>query len=241
MKIDSNIKRRDLSQKFKEHLLFVDIINVKSSVVTVILVLYDLPLAAGLLSIYKLEFLWILMPFIIILHLWGIRLLVKNPYSTQFETIRFIGTLGVIGTLTFFIIANGMSIFAFHINSILYYGLINLSLLITSYILVKYQIDKYSGDPTKEGKKHDQSKYMGLLSVSPAIGYLLALSTKGNSTLQLAIMMIMIFFLILLYVYVAAKFIHRYYFMKTNIDIVILQTPTKKEYKELREKGVEIK
>src|SRR5699024_10255103 len=44
--------------------------------------------------------------------------------------------------------------------------------IISAYILLKYQINKYAGDPTKEIKKSNQSKYMLLLSTAPGLGYL---------------------------------------------------------------------
>jgi len=84
VKINPTIKHQNLSQHFMEQLGFIPISDVKTSVIGLILILYDIPLAAGLLSIFKIEVLWVVAPLIIIIHLWRLRLLIKNPYSTQF-------------------------------------------------------------------------------------------------------------------------------------------------------------
>ena len=87
----------------------------------------------------------------------------------------------------------------------------------------------------------DQSKYIGLVTVAPAIGYILALIIADTIILKHYVTLGMNFILFLIYGYFGARFLHKYFFMKTNIDYVSFQTPAKKEYKELIKKGVEIK
>lgn len=241
VKINPTIKHQDLSQHFKEQLGFIPIANVKSSIIVAILILYDIPLIAGLLSIFEQEILWIVCPLIIIIHLWGIRLLIKNPYSTQFEMVLFMGLYGLIGAISLFVMVQGMSFYVLNISSIYYYIVINFVIVILSYILLKYQIDKYSSDPLKEQESRNQSKYMGLLVVAPAIGYIIGQNTQDTFILKHFIMLVVLYFFILFNVYVAAKFLHRFFFMKANMAYVKFQQPSKKEKKELIKKGVVIK
>jgi len=241
VKIDPTIKHQDLSQDFMEQLGFIPTSDVKSTVVVLIILMYDIPLAAGLLSIFKIEVLWVVAPLIIIIHLWGLRLLIKNPYSTQFEMVLLLGVYGVIGAISLFIVVQGMSFYVLNITSIYYYIVINFVTIFISSILVKYQIDKYSRDPLKEQESGNQSKYIGLLALAPAIGYMLGQSAQDTFILKHFIALVVFYFFTLLNVYVAAKFIHRYYFMKANMDYVVFQKPSKRERKELDKKGVMIK
>lgn len=110
MKIDPAVKHQDLSPDFQEQLGFIAIADVRPSVIISVLTLYDLPLLIGLLSILKLEYLLIVSPLIIIIHLWSVRLLIKNPYSTQFEMILFLGVFGLIGSLTLYFMVLGLPI-----------------------------------------------------------------------------------------------------------------------------------
>src|SRR5690625_1164120 len=86
MKINPDIKYSQLSQEFKEHLRFIKPNEMVLSVWIFLVGLYNVPLFVSLLTIGKIEFLWLLMPLIVALHLWGIRLSIKNPYSTQLGT-----------------------------------------------------------------------------------------------------------------------------------------------------------
>src|SRR5699024_11759164 len=88
---------------------------------------------------------------------------------------------------------------------------------------------------------YDLSKYIGLLALAPAIGYMLGQSAQDTFILKHFIALVVFYFFTLLNVYVAAKFIHRYYFMKANMDYVVFQKPSKRERKELDKKGVMIK
>lgn len=206
-----------------------------------VLTLYDLPLLIGLLSILKLEYLLIVSPLIIIIHLWSVRLLIKNPYSTQFEMILFLGVFGLIGSLTLYFMVLGLSYYVLSVTSIYFYFFITLSLVILSYLLVKYQIDKYSKDPLQKPVSQKQSKYLGVAILAPAIGYILGQSVQDTLILKHLIAVIVMYFFVLFNVYIAAKFLHRFFFMKANMDYVTFQKPSKKEKKELNKKGVVIK
>src|SRR5690625_2579898 len=163
MKINPDIKYSQLSQEFKEHLKFINPNDTIQSVWTLLVVLYDLPLFLSLLTAGKIEFLWLLMPFIIFLHLWGIRLSIKNPYSTQLESVLFIGISSMIGALTFFIMIQGISFYQLNISAPIYYIVINMLLVISTYSFIKYQIDKFSRDPTEEQNRANPYKNSAFL------------------------------------------------------------------------------
>lgn len=239
MKIDPETRHQSLAQHVLFHLSFIDADNVRQSMIPFLLI-YDIPYILGLGSILKLEFLWIFLPFIIILHLWGIRLMIKNPYSTQFEMLMFMGGLGLFGAISLFIMVLGMSYYSLHITSLFYYIVISVSTILLVYIFVKYQIDKFSGDPTQERKKSNQSKYMGLLSAAPGLGYLFSISMR-DSPLELIFNVLCVYFFAMFLAYFAAKFIHRYFFMKTNMEYVTYQPTTYKKRKKAKKQGIEIK
>src|SRR5690625_5496671 len=68
--------------------------------ISIILLLYDTSLLVGLPSIEESRYLWGISPMALVVHLWGLRLLFKNAYSTQMEMVLFIGVLGLIGSMT---------------------------------------------------------------------------------------------------------------------------------------------
>ncbi len=241
MKINPETKYQDLALYVKDHLDFIAVDQVKSGIIVMILVLYDLPLLLSFSEVLKLEFLWIVLPFILIIHLWGIRLIIKNPYSTQLETILYMGVWGVLGAISLFIMILGMLYYTFQITSVFLYIIMVLTIFICIYILIKYQINKFSHNPTKERKGTDQYKYMGLLSASPGLGYLFFVLVKDNSILDDMVTIVIVYFFAIICTTVAAKFLHRYIFMKTNIKYVKYQPINAKERKKIINQGVEIK
>lgn len=241
MKINPETRHQDLAQHVKEQLGFIFVEDVRAAIIIFVFIMYDVPLILGLLSIYKLEFLWIVSPFILILHSWGIRLLIKNPYSTQFEMILYMGLWGLFGAISLLILVQGMSYYTLHVSSVFYYIIINLATILLLYILVKYQLDRYAGDPTKEKKNRNQSKYMGLLTASPAIGYIIGQSVQETVVFKQVFAVIIVYMSVILFMTVAAKFLHRYFFMKANMAYVNYQPYSNKKTKKLMKQGVEIK
>src|SRR5690625_3357094 len=165
----------------------------------------------------------------------------KKSVLNSVWMVLLLGVYGVIGAISLFIVVQGMSFYVLNITSIYYYIVINFVTIFISSILVKYQIDKYSRDPLKEQESGNQSKYIGLLALAPAIGYMLGQSAQDTFILKHFIALVVFYFFTLLNVYVAAKFIHRYYFMKANMFYVVVRIRSKRERKELDMKGVMIK
>jgi len=240
MKIDLEIMHKDLAGYVKDHLSFIHVEKIRTSAIT-ILIMYDIPLFLGLIMIYKLEFMLAFLPFILILHIWGIRLAIKNPYSTQLEMILFMGIWGVLGAITLIVLINGMSYFTLHITSIFYYIVINLASILLTCYLVKYQIDKYTGDLTKEREHSNQVKYMGLLTIAPALGYIVTQGLRDTVILQVVLALISMYIFLIFMVYAAAKFLHRFFFIKKNMKYVKYYPISDKEKKKILKQGVEIK
>ncbi|MBU5465369.1 hypothetical protein KQI49_00825 [Virgibacillus sp. MSJ-26] len=244
MKIKPDIKYKNLPPFVISQLSFVDIDNVKWGSATFVLILYDLPLLLSFLALMKIEFLWIMVPFAIILNLWCLRLLIKNPYSTQIETIKFLGGYGAIGAITFYTIFQVISYFSLNIYSIMYYIILNFAIIISSYVIIKYQITKFKDIHLKlkySDKNNKNSRYATVIAIVPALGYIVGQFVGEAEILKYYYVLGVDFFLTLLCVYIATKFIHRYYFMKANMDYVVFQKPNKREKKELNKKGIVIK
>src|SRR5699024_3732628 len=136
MKIELETKHQDLAKHVNEQLSFLDVDNVRMFVI-IFLGMYDLPLFLGFASIFdetmSFTFLWMVSPFVLILHLWGIRLLIKNPYSTQYEMISFMGIWGLFGSISLIAVLQGMSYYTLQITSIFFYIVINLVISELSY------------------------------------------------------------------------------------------------------------
>lgn len=245
MKINSSIEYKELPNKVKKHLEFLEVSDIKWSLIVFVIGLYDIVLLLSLLSISKIEFFLIMIPFIVILHVWLIRLLFKNAYSTQLEAIVFTGVYGFIGAISFFVMLQSLSYYVLKISFITYYVVLNLIIIISSFILVRYQIMKYRDikkrDIDEEAESLSQSKHLGLLAIFPALGYITGQVTSDTVMLKHYITLTSNIFITLFYVYIAAKFIHKYYFMKANMDYVVFQKPSKRERKELTKKGIVIK
>lgn len=241
MKIDTKIKYQNLAQHVKEQLSFISTEDVKPSVIIFVVIMYDLPLTLGQLGILKPLFFWIVLPFFFIIHMWGIRLLIKNPYSAQMEMILFMAVWGIIGAISLLIVLQGMSYFTLHITSVFYYIVISLTSVILTYICIRYQCNKFSSDLTKEKKRSNQSKYIGVLFASPAVGYMLAQGMAETVVFKHVGNLIVIYMFAILLIIIGVKFSHRYFFIKANMEYVKYQPISAKERNKVLKQGVEIK
>lgn len=241
MKIDPETKHQKLAQHVKFHLDFLPVEDIKVSLGLFVGLLYDVPWLLGMGHIRQIEFFLISLPVILIIHIWVIRLLIKNRYSTQMETVLFMGIFGLLGSISLFVMVMGMLYYTFEMTSLLSYILVGLTTLLFVFILVAYQIKKFSGDPTKERKRTNQGKYAGLMGAAPGTGYLHSQTIKGTGTLEDVFSVGVIYFLALFLFYFAAKFLHRYVYINTNMKYVVYQPVTRKKRKKVMKQGLEIK
>lgn len=112
MKIPSTIKYESLSTDFKKKLELIDVTNAKWTIWTLLIILYDLSIVISIASMSRMEYIWVLYPFIIVLHIWGVRLSFKNAYSTQLETVLFFGVMSLFGSITTLVLMFGLSFHA---------------------------------------------------------------------------------------------------------------------------------
>src|SRR5690625_2780420 len=158
-KIDPSLKNKNLSQDISEQLGFIYPSDVKSGVIVFVLLLYDLPLLLGLLSLASVKIAWVLSPFILLFHVWGVRFLMKNPYTTQFEMILFTGSLGLMSSLSLFVIVQGILLKKLELGPV-YYLVTTLLFLIGFFVIAKYQISKLTKNPTIERKRSKIERHL---------------------------------------------------------------------------------
>lgn len=240
MKFDPGIKYNQLSESYREDLSFLDVKNLRVSIWVFILLLYDLGLTMGISFIGKIEFVWMIVPMAVVIHVWGIRLSFKNVYSTQVESILFMAIFSYLATLSFLIVIIGLSIYTLSMTSIYYYLILLLIIIISSYPIMKSQMDKRLRDPFEHQEKKG-SRYESLMYAAPGLGVLLTGLVSGNIAFENIYTTILMFLMYLVFLYMAAKFIYKYKLIKANIHLVKFRKPSKKEQYKLQEKGVEIK
>lgn len=124
--------------------------------------------------------------------------------------------------------------------SIYYYIILSLIIIISSYPIIKFQMDKRLRDPF-EHKEDKGSPYEDLAYAAPGLGVLLTGLVSGNIALENIYITILMFMAYLLFLYFAAKFIYKFLLIKANLHLVKFQKPSKKGQYKLKEKGVEIK
>src|SRR5699024_16934 len=117
MKINPEIRHQDLALHVSDQLDFISVSDVRASIIILNLIMYDGPLLLVLSYILILDFLWCIVQFIVILRFWGMRVVIKNPYSTQLEMILYIGVWGLLRAISLFITLLGVMYYTFHITS----------------------------------------------------------------------------------------------------------------------------
>src|SRR5699024_915986 len=204
LKINSEIKYERLPFYVKEHLSFVDIGNIKWGVATFVIFLYNTPLILSFLALMKIEFLWLLAPLIIFLNAWMVRLLIKNPYSTQLEMVKYLGSYGIIGAITHFIMLQAISYYSLNIQSIMYYVFLNIIIVIVFYIIIRREVNKYEniGLSNTHDEKSNHKAYMIAIAIVPALGFIAGDYISGTSVFKYYYVIGMDLFLMFLFVYI---------------------------------------
>ncbi|WLV24196.1 hypothetical protein QR721_11200 [Aciduricibacillus chroicocephali] len=249
LKIDERIKWKELPRYISEQLSFVDIFNIKAGIAIAVFVMVDLfmiiPLLIPLVPIY----LYILLPPLIIINIWGVWIIVRNPYSVQYETILILAAMGIFASPTYLILAHKMAYYHAGIHSWSYYVIVTLVYVITTLWILQYRLNRFKdlsyetlvkwkkeeGEQFRgkgaRNRKFDGNKYMAIILYVPAIGYLIAQGIKHNEA-GVAITLILSFLgLASFFSYAGIKFTHRLFMMKANPQLVVLRTPSKSKYR----------
>ncbi|MEC2159606.1 hypothetical protein [Virgibacillus halodenitrificans] len=229
-----------------QHLSFLDTGNIRFMIAVWTFLLLDLcalPLLYPRVNIIY----YVTIPLLVFIHLWAIRLLIKNTYSTQFECLLFIGVHGVIGSICYFILIQKTAYFNLGIRAPMYYVISTILYLLITGILVSYQFYKYSSikkktmqSVRKEREKESSNKYGYVIVLFPALGYTLSQTVMKQSDVAMYSLVYFAFLLLsIVLAYFAAKYLHKYFFMKANMEFVRFQTPSKKEMKQAEAEGKE--
>ncbi|UTR14965.1 hypothetical protein MM221_20930 [Salipaludibacillus sp. LMS25] len=117
----------------------------------------------------------------------------------------FIGVIDVIGSVLYLIFFQGIAYFMLNLTTVLFLFTSNIIFLITTFVFLKYQINKYS-DITKK-RKPDYIYHSGLLTAGPGIGYIIDQAVMRHSKYLTWLVLFCIFLFFSLFLsHVAAKF-----------------------------------
>ena len=249
LKIDERLKRKEIPRYITEQLGFVDTFNVRFSVAVLVFLAIDFFIAIPLFVPFVPMYLYILLPFIIFINVWGIWIMVRNPYTVQYETILFIAAMSLIATFSYLILAHKMAYYYVGVHGWSYYGILTLLYVLTTLWILHYRLSRFKdlsyetmvkwkkgereqarGKGKSGGMRH-ADKYMAILLYVPGIGYLIAQIVKHNETGVAFTLIICFLSFASFFSYTAIKFTHRLLVMKANPQFVHPQTPGKSKYK----------
>ncbi|MCA0993820.1 hypothetical protein [Pseudalkalibacillus hwajinpoensis] len=233
LKIPEKKKYRNLPDYMKEHLTFIPTSSTRSAISLFCLVLLDMCVLPFLYPRNDLIYM-ITIPLLVFIHLWMIRLLIKNPRFTQMETILFMSVFSTIGAICYFITSLKVSYVFIGITNVWYYVVLSVVHIIISLYLIQYQVEKYSKIDYKRNeseKWYKRGSLLSLLTSGSGIGYVLFQTTKDSETAMHSLFLCVSIFFTCFLAYFAAKFTHKYFFIKLNRRLVDINTPTKRQIK----------
>lgn len=244
LKIKETKKFRQLPDHMKVHLLFISPQNTKVVVIGFCFFLLDfciIPLLSPINNAFYLS----TIPLLLFINLWAIRLLFKNPYTTQMETILFVGVTSIIGAISYFMTSIKVSYMFIGITNFWYFIVLCMVYLIIILRLVYFQIKKYSKidyNLNERTKWYNNGVLLPLFTAGPGLSYILFLSIKKNEILMHTVFLCACIVMTILFSYISAKYIHKYKFMKLNSHLLIIQKPSdKKKLMNYKKKGVVFK
>ena len=230
-KFNKELKRRDLPDHIQEGLLPYNTLQIKSIIGAFTFIGLDLliilPLLYPLINIV----LYVTIPLMILITIWAIYLLVRNPLDTEMESLLFMGCLGTVGSYCYFILILKY-IFMSGYDSPTYYIVITIIYLFTIYLFWRRQVNKYSSLEKIE-KKETPVWHYKVVTVSLPAGYLASLFIM-RQYLSLVFIFIIIMFTILAiaYIFFLASAFHKYFFIKQNMHVAYFEN--KELYRKVR-------
>ena len=241
LQIPDNKKTRHLPDYMQEHLMTISPESAKLTITMFCLILLDMSAVPLLYPRNDLIYI-VTIPLIIFIHLWLIRLLFKNPYTTQMETTLFMGVFSIVGAICNFITSIKVSYVFIGISNMWFYIVFSIVHLILIAVLVQFQIEKYSEINYKRNETnqwYNNTRFIPLLSAAPGIGYIIFQASKGSEKGMHSVFLIATIIFTLFLSYFAAKYIHKFFFMKTNMRLVFFNKPSDKSLlKAYERKGV---
>lgn len=184
------------------------------------------------------ELLIFIIPMILVINIWAVTLLIRNPYSTQIETLVFMGCCGIVGMISSFVIAQKSAYTEMNFQSPVYFILSLLTYISVIMYFIYYYNTKMAINRKRKRKKHHFNIF---IAGAPALGYNFYHGfIKGSPFLHFFMSLIYLLFLGTLFIYIAARFFHKLYFINLNKDFFELNQPSKKERKQAQANGKEI-
>ncbi|MBM7703283.1 hypothetical protein [Metabacillus iocasae] len=228
LKINKDLKPKQLPIHILAQLQPLPVSQIKTLVFGAAIFLLDLLIIVPLLAPPIKLFLYLTLPLLAFISLWALRLLVKNPIHTEMESILFTGWLGVIGAFCYFMLGLKYS-YMLGITSPIYYIFSILLFIGANYLFIRRQLNRYATLEPEESKQTPAWHYQ-LASVSVPAGYMVTHYLMGLSNqLVLSVMMMVYLMLSTFYMFLMAKYFHKYFFIKTNRHLVILSNENRKK------------
>ncbi|MBD7963930.1 hypothetical protein [Fictibacillus norfolkensis] len=223
MKLDENIKFRNLPDAFKEHLTFFASFQIKQIIGAFTFIGLDLVIIMPLLFPYIEEVLFITLPLILLINVWAIRLLIKNPSETEFESLLYLGFLGAVGSFCYFVLTQKMSYWLLNIDSPLYYIISLVAYVVLILVFIYKKNNKFSSIQIDVNKNNSSLIWNKVFTWSVPAGYIIVhILMNQSSALLHSYMIIMYSGLLIFFTDISVKFFHRYLFIKSNIHLVKL-------------------
>ncbi|WP_188725751.1 hypothetical protein [Lentibacillus populi] len=155
------------------------------------------------------------------------------------ETVLFFGVLGAVSAFCLFVLTQKLAYFVVGMDSLVFLIISLVVYLCVIFYFIFYYKEKITN--LKRVKQNTKKRASwSLLYTSPAIGYITYHSFIKESQFLHHAMIFVFFMLGIFFIYISVKFLHKYYFIRTNIDLVVFQEPSTKEKKKALAKGKEI-
>ncbi|MFC7372595.1 hypothetical protein ACFQPF_13035 [Fictibacillus iocasae] len=222
LKLDQNLKYRQLPKHLQEHLTFVPTDVTKQVIAVFTFILLDLVIAMPLLFPFVKTVLFVTIPVITVINIWAILLLLKDSTQTKFESLLYLGFLGAVGSFSYFVLILKMNFYALNVQSPI---LISISIIVylVYVILLIYLREKN----TSLSRNILKSKFnnLNIIKWAAPTGYILT-QIMVNQTPQImnSYMVVMYSFIMFFFTNMGIKFLHRYLFMRNNPHLVTFST-----------------
>ncbi|MGG3805946.1 hypothetical protein [Metabacillus fastidiosus] len=237
LKLDNETKRRNLPDHIREGLEPFPTYQLKFTIGVSTFFMLDLLIIVPLLFPIMKPVLYLTLPLMFIISVWALTILFRNVENTEIESLLFLGCLGITGSFCYFVLAMKYN-YMIGIESLFFYILMFLFYLITIYFFVRHQVKKYAS-LEKKLKKKTPAWHYSLAAIAPAIGYIFAHYIMGLSSFIVLIVMSIVFLgLSTFYIFVLARFFHKYFFIKKNIHLVIFANKQLNQKYKIKKEGV---
>ncbi|WP_071461507.1 hypothetical protein [Bacillus massilinigeriensis] len=239
IQLPQNLKRKQLPGHilFQLEPLSYDDHKMQISMVTFFLI--DALLIAPLFVIWVNWASFITLPMMIIINIWAIALLFRKSINIEIETILFVCYAGLVGSICYFV-AGLKQIYLLGMDSLGFYLAMAAIYLVATCLFVFHQFKKYSlGSNFKQ--KETPAWHYAVASIAIPAGYI---ASKYLMRLSESIISLSITVVLLLssygFMWLFAKYFHKYFFIKKNIQYVKLANKEVKDklMHELAKKGV---